>query len=303
MHLICKERPSLFLRGKQKCCSIENTMFDCVKCHRDWFCSCITILISGVEPHVKKNTRRPGLRRNWTRPGKLCPCLKQVLGDCLLHVFKLHFFRFNSCGIGRGTEGALFPQLSSCDVNAAFWMLTKCKCHDPRAGATALSPRIFKAELRDTVWQVTAVDKRNYKYGPENTPRRSDPMTWVKSVVYDIITQYRVMFSTPATENTVLARLSDPLLIYKSSAVIFPWLREMSITAVTAAQNSQLQEYMSAHNEIVIICPPVVSWVQLLSHPHNHHNTGGSFISAWPWWTTVCYTKPILIYSIMWKQI
>lgn len=77
-------------------------MFDCVKCHRDWFGSCITILISGVEPRVEKHTR-PGLPRNWTRPGKLCPRSKQVLGDCLLHVFKLHFFRFNSCGVRRAT--------------------------------------------------------------------------------------------------------------------------------------------------------------------------------------------------------
>lgn len=77
-------------------------MFDCVKCHQDWFCSCITILISGVEPRVEKHTR-PGLPPNWTRPGKLCPRSKQVLGDCLLHVFKLHFFRFNSCGVRRAT--------------------------------------------------------------------------------------------------------------------------------------------------------------------------------------------------------
>lgn len=169
---------SLFLRGKQKCCSIQYTMFDCVKCHRDWFCSSITILISGVEPHVKKNTRRPGLRRNWTRPGKLCPCLKQVLGDCLLHVFKLHFFRFNSCGVWRGTEGGFFfPHSSSCDVNAASWMLTKCKCQDLRAGVTALSPRKFKAKLRDTVWQVTAVDTRNYKHGPKT--RRGAPTQWL----------------------------------------------------------------------------------------------------------------------------
>lgn len=60
----------------------------------------------------------------------------------------------------------------------------------------------------------------------------------VQSVVYDIITQYSTVFSTSTTENTVLAKLSDPLLIYKSkekcSAVIFPWLREMPITAVTA---------------------------------------------------------------------
>lgn len=76
-----------------------------------------------------KNTQpRPGLRRNWTRPGKLCQREKQVLGDCLLHVFKLHFFRFNSCGVRRGRSRS-FPSR----------MLTKCKCQEPRPAATALS--------------------------------------------------------------------------------------------------------------------------------------------------------------------
>jgi len=93
--------------------------------------------------------------------------------------------------LGEGMGLFFFPQSSSCDVNAAFWMLTKCKCHDPRAGATALSPRKFKAELRDTVWQVTALDTRNYKYGPENTPRRSDAITCARmseqSLLYMIL--------------------------------------------------------------------------------------------------------------------
>ncbi|KAI7806668.1 hypothetical protein IRJ41_009761 [Triplophysa rosa] len=36
--------------------------------------------------------------------------------------------------------------------------------------------------------------------------------------LYDIITQYTVMFSSSATENTGLARLSDTHLIYKKTA-------------------------------------------------------------------------------------
>lgn len=41
------------------------------------------------------------------------------------------------------------------------------------------------------------------------------------SLLYDIITQYTVVFSSSATENTGLARLSDTLLIYKSKEKMF----------------------------------------------------------------------------------
>ncbi|RXN15755.1 hypothetical protein ROHU_027917 [Labeo rohita] len=62
-----------------------------------------------------------------------------------------------------------------------------------------------RAEAGAAAWQVTAADTRNYKHTPQH-----------QRLLYDIITQYSAVFSTSAAQNTALAALSDPLLIYKS---------------------------------------------------------------------------------------
>lgn len=135
------------------------------------------------------------------------------------------------------------PPLRS--ITAASSMLTKCKCQNPMRwaqGQVRLHCLHRRPKLRDTGWQAIAFDTCNYRSGKRTWWRAFEKMSCARvgknSLSYDIITQYTVVFSSSATENTGLARLSDTLLIYKSKEIcfgeIFPWFKDMPIITVAA---------------------------------------------------------------------
>lgn len=145
----------------------------------------------------------------------------------------------------RGKGKPFFSQPTLQSVTAASSMLTKCKCQPsamgPGAGAPALSPQTFKVKghrvAGDRFWHLQL---QKWKENMMAGLRENEFCVRVGnySLLYDIITQYTVVFSSSATENTGLARLSDTLLIYRSKEKCFsevlPWFKAMPITTVAA---------------------------------------------------------------------